>query len=325
MVGVVEPILATAPVKPTTIRPMQDKPATTTRPPPNSNGISASSVVTPVGSWTTILEFLSQRFPFIDASVWHQRMQSGDVLSDQGAALTPDAPFTPHQRLYYYRSVDAEPEIPLKESILWRNDHLLVVDKPHFLPVIPSGKYVQQTLLTRLKNTLGQDNISPIHRIDRDTAGLVLFSLQPNSRNRYQALFRNREVKKTYECIAPWKADLQWPQVRHTRISDGAHFMQQTEVAGEPNALTHIALLEANGNWARYQLQPVTGQRHQLRVHMAALGLPIMGDGIYPTLTPEGQVDYANPLQLLAKTIAFTDPITGEELLFESQLGLKNL
>ena len=289
------------------------------------NGISASSVVTPEGSWTTVLEFLSQRFPFISTVVWHKRMQAGEVLSDQGTALTPDTPFAPHQRLYYFRSVDAEAVIPFYENILWHNDHLLVVDKPHFLPVIPSGKYVQQTLLTRLKNTLEMNDISPIHRIDRDTAGLVLFSLQPGSRNSYQALFRNREVKKVYECIAPWNPDVCWPEVRHTRIAPSNHFMQQTEVTGEPNALTHIAPIEVKDNWARYQLQPVTGQRHQLRVHMAALGLPILNDGIYPTLTPEGQVDYAQPLQLLAKSIAFTDPITGQALHFESQLRLKNL
>lgn len=289
------------------------------------NGISPGSVVTPAGQWLTVHEFLSHRFPFIGSAIWLERMQQDQVLNDQGMPLAPDTPFAPYQRLYYYRSVDVEPEIPFKESILWRNDHLLVADKPHFLPVTPSGKYVQQTLLTRLKLALGNDDISPIHRIDRDTAGLVLFSLQPNSRNVYQALFRNRQVHKTYECIAPWKPVLQWPQVRHTRISYGAHFMQQTEVAGEPNALTHITPVEMQGPWARYQLQPVTGQRHQLRVHMAALGLPIMGDGIYPTLTPEGQVDYANPLQLLAKTIAFTDPISGQEMHFESQLRLKNL
>ena len=290
-----------------------------------SNGVSPSSVVTPAGQWRTMLDFLSQRFPFISRTVWQQRMQAGKVLGAQGTELTPETLFTPHQRLFYYRNVEFEPQIPFQETILWRNEHLLVVDKPHFLPVIPSGKYVQQTLLTRLKNTLGQNDISPVHRIDRDTAGLVLFSLQPQSRNHYHALFRQREVHKIYECIAPWNPDLCWPQVRHTRITDGVHFMQQTEVTGSPNALTHITPLETHGNRAHYQLKPVTGQRHQLRVHMAALGLPIVGDGIYPILTPEGHTDYNNPLQLLAKSVAFTDPLTGQALYFESQLKLKSL
>ena len=293
-----------------------------TRPAPARNGISASSVVTPAGPWLTVLEFLSARFPFISAPLWLQRMQAGAVLDDQGQALPAGSAFMPHQRLYYYRSVEAEVPIPFQENILWQNAHLLVVDKPHFLPVIPSGKYLQETLLNRLKKTLGQEDISPIHRIDRDTAGLVLFSLNPASRKHYHALFRARAVHKTYECIAPWNPALDWPQVRHTRIVAGAHFMQQTEEAGTPNALTHITPLEVAGRWARYQLQPVTGQRHQLRVHMAALGLPIVGDGIYPTLTPEGQTDYDNPLQLLAKSIAFNDPVTGQALTFKSNRAL---
>ena len=294
----------------------------TTRPAPARNGISASSVVTPDGTWHTVLEFLSARFPFISAPLWQQRMQAGAVLNTQGQALPADSAYMPHQRLYYYRSVEAEIPIPFQEKILWQNAHLLVVDKPHFLPVIPSGKYLLVTLLNRLKKTLQQEDISPIHRIDRDTAGLVLFSLNPASRKHYHALFRARAVHKTYECIAPWNPELNWPQVRHTRIVAGTHFMQQTEEAGAPNALTHITPLEVAGRWARYQLQPVTGQRHQLRVHMAALGLPIVGDGIYPTLTPEGQTDYENPLQLLAKSIGFTDPISGQALYFESQQAL---
>jgi tRNA pseudouridine32 synthase/23S rRNA pseudouridine746 synthase len=201
----------------------------------------------------------------------------------------------------------------------------MVVDKPHFLPVVPSGKYLQETVLIRLKNTLGLDALSPIHRIDRDTAGLVLFSKQVASRGAYQELFRTRQVDKTYECIAPWNADLAWPITRQSRIVPSAHFMQQTEVPGVPNALTHITPIEVLGPLARYALRPVTGQRHQLRVHMAALGLPLVGDGMYPTLTPEGHADYGNPLQLLAKSIAFTDPISGERRQFESAQKLKGL
>ena len=191
--------------------------------------------------------------------------------------------------------------------------------------MVPSGKYLQETVLIRLKNTLGLDALSPIHRIDRDTAGLVLFSKQVVSRGAYQELFRTRQVDKTYECIAPWNADLVWPIVRQSRIVPSDHFMQQTEVPGVPNALTHITPIEVLGPLARYALRPVTGQRHQLRVHMAALGLPLVGDGMYPTLTPEGHADYGNPLQLLAKSIAFTDPISGERRQFESAQKLKGL
>nr|WP_295778817.1 pseudouridine synthase [Rhodoferax sp.] len=294
-------------------------------PPPNRNGVGASCVVLPAGSWARVIDFLPQRFPGVSTDTWLQRLHAGDVIDDQGHVLGPDAPYRAGLRLYYFRAVEVEPPIPFEATVLWQDEHLVVVDKPHFLPVMPSGKYLQETVLVRLKNALGLDALSPIHRIDRDTAGLVLFSKQVASRGAYQELFRTRQVDKTYECIAQWNADLPWPLRRESRIAPSAHFMQQTEVDGAPNALTHIAPIEVLGAIARYALKPVTGQRHQLRVHMAALGLPMLGDGIYPTLTPEGNVHYSQPLQLLAKSVAFTDPLSGGRREFHSQRKLRDL
>lgn len=293
--------------------------------PPTRNGVGASSVVLPQGPWATVLEFLVQRFPGITHTQWLQRLQDGDVVDDQGLVLAPHSVYTPKRRLYYYRALETEPHIPFDEVVLWQDEHLLVVDKPHFLPVMPSGKYLQETVLVRLKNRLGLHNLTPIHRIDRDTAGLVLFSIDPATRDAYHALFRDREVAKTYECIAPANPALPWPIHRESRIAVSSHFMQQTEVEGPVNAITDITPLETHGAWARYQLQPLTGQRHQLRVHMNALGLPILNDGIYPTLTPEDATDYARPLQLLAQRIAFTDPLSGEARSFTSQRTLLQL
>jgi tRNA pseudouridine32 synthase/23S rRNA pseudouridine746 synthase len=293
--------------------------------PPTRNGVGASSVVLPEGPWATVLEFLVQRFPGITHAQWLQRLQDGDVVDDQGLVLTPKSSYTPKRRLYYYRALAAEPPIPFNEVVLWQDAHLLVVDKPHFLPVMPSGKYLQETVLVRLKNRLGLHDLTPIHRIDRDTAGLVLFSINPATRDAYHALFRDRVVAKTYECIAPWNPALPWPIHRESRIAVSSHFMQQTEVDGPVNAITDITPIETLGSWARYQLQPLTGQRHQLRVHMHALGLPILNDGMYPTLTPEGSADYAHPLQLLAREIAFTDPLSGEARSFASQRTLLQL
>ena len=283
--------------------------------------------------WRTITDFLVDRFPAIPRATWLQRMADGNVEDEFGTPITPDRPYQGHIRVYYYRDLEAEPRIPFDEVILHQDEHLIVVDKPHFLPVTPSGKYLQETVLVRLKRKLGFNNLVPIHRIDRDTAGLVLFSVQPATRDAYQALFRDRAVHKTYEAIAPWNPALSFPLTRESRIeedkSEGRGFMTQREVAGKegskPNTLTHIQVLEVKGNLAKYQLKPVTGKRHQLRVHMHALGIPILNDGIYPVLTPEGQIDYDKPLQLLAKSIEWVDPITGEVRRFESQKKLNTL
>ncbi len=282
---------------------------------------------TNTSQWLTVLEFLVQRFPHVSAAQWRQRMDAGAVVDEHGTPVRADCVYRSVRRLYYFRTLEVEQKIPFEARVLWRDDHLLVVDKPHFLPVVPSGKYLQETLLVRLKRALDNDALVPIHRIDRDTAGLVLFSLQPATRKLYQGLFRQRAVEKTYEAIAPWNPNLSlsWPVRRESRIVAGAHFMQQAEVAGSPNAITLIHPVEVQGALARYVLQPVTGQRHQLRVHMAALGLPLVGDGIYPVLTPEGSADYARPLQLLAKGIAFTDPLNGVYRKFESRQALRKL
>jgi tRNA pseudouridine32 synthase / 23S rRNA pseudouridine746 synthase len=296
---------------------------------PVKNGVGPSVVGLPKddqSQWRTITDFLANRFPAIPRATWLQRMADGDVQDEFGKPVTPDRPYQGHIRVYYYRNLPVEEHIPFDEVILHQDEHLVVVDKPHFLPVTPSGKYLQETVLVRLKRKLSLDDLVPIHRIDRDTAGLVLFSVQPATRDAYQALFRDRAVHKTYEAIAPWNPELTFPLTRHSRIvedtSEGRGFMTQTEVDGLPNALTHIQVLEVKGNLARYQLKPVTGKRHQLRVHMNALGMPILGDGIYPVLTPEGQIDYDNPLQLLAKSIEWVDPMTGETRRFETQRSL---
>jgi tRNA pseudouridine32 synthase/23S rRNA pseudouridine746 synthase len=225
-------------------------------------------------------------------------------------------------RIYYYRDVDVEPRIPFEEAVLYQDAHLVVADKPHFLPVTPSGHYLQETLLVRLKKRLGIDTLIPIHRIDRETAGLVLFSINPGERNAYQAMFRDHAVTKHYEAIAPWRQDLTWPVTRKSRIVEDEPFFRQREVSGQPNSETHMDVIEKNGGLARYALSPVTGKKHQLRVHMNALGLPILNDRMYPPVAETPDDDYSLPLQLLAKSITFTDPVTGQARSFQSQRTL---
>ena len=286
------------------------------------DGVGPSCVSLPAGPWPTMLDFLVQRFPGVAAEVWQQRLRQGDVVDAQGAPVTPDRAYQPKLHLYYYRSVPDEAPIPYEEAVLFQDEHLVVADKPHFLPVVPSGGYLQQTLLVRLKRRLGLTDLVPLHRIDRDTAGLVLFSLNPATRGIYQGLFRQHTMRKTYQATARWDPALPWPLRRETRIGDSAHFMQQQELPGPPNTSTLIEPLAVHGALARYQLQPITGHRHQLRVHMNALGLPILNDRMYPPVADTPADDYRYPLQLLAQAIEFTDPVTGQPRRFESRLSL---
>ncbi len=290
---------------------------------PALEGVSPSVVSLPGGDWPTITEFLVQRFPAIAREVWIDRMQRGLVADEFGKAVTAERAYQGHMRVYYYRALPAEVRIPFDEEILFQDQHLVVADKPHFLPVTPSGHYLQETLLVRLKNRLGLPGLSPIHRIDRETAGVVLFSVQPNERAAYQDLFRQRDVIKHYEAIAPWRADLVFPRVCQSRIVEGLPFFRQAEVPGPANSETLIDVMEVSGPMARYALSPVTGKKHQLRVHMHALGLPIVNDRMYPPLDPTPDDDYRYPLQLLAKDIAFDDPFTGGRRQFSSKRKLE--
>ena len=289
---------------------------------PTRHGVGPSCVGLPAGNWATITDFLVERFPAITRQMWLERMAMDLVVDEFGELVTPQRPYPSHMRIYYYRAVDQEVRIPFDEVILFQDEHLVVADKPHFLPVTPSGHYLQETLLVRLKKRLGIDTLIPIHRIDRETAGLVLFSVNPSERNAYQALFRNKAVTKHYEAIAPWRDELTFPLRRKSRIVEDEPFFRQREVPGVPNSETLIKVMEQKGHLTQYALSPVTGKKHQLRVHMNALGLPILNDRMYPPVAHTPDDDYTTPLQLLAKSIAFDDPVTGKKRYFQSQLGL---
>jgi tRNA pseudouridine32 synthase/23S rRNA pseudouridine746 synthase len=293
-----------------------------TLPLPTRDGVGPSCVALPPGPWPTIAEFLVQRFAAIPRATWEGRMQAREVIDEHGVPVTAQRPYQPRLRVYYYRSLETERRIPFDELILFQDAHLLAVDKPHFLPVTPVGKYVQESLLVRLKRKLGLDDLAPLHRIDRETAGIVLFSVQPATRGAYSALFAERAIAKCYEAIVPWRDGQALPAVHRSRLADDAHFMRMREVAGEPNAQTRFELLESRDGWARLRLSPVTGRRHQLRVHCAALGMPILNDAIYPQLLPEGDEDFERPLQLLAKALALRDPVSGIERRFTSTRSL---
>ena len=296
--------------------------------PPLRDGVGASRVGVGAGRFASVLDFLAARFPAV--ADWPARLARGDVLDDQGRLLASDSACAPGMLLWYWRDPPPEPRIPFEIELLHRDEHLVVVDKPHFLPVIPGGRHLLETVLVRLRHHLGIATLAPMHRLDRDTAGVLAFTVQPATRHAYQSLLRDRAVHKVYEAIAPWRADVALPVVSRHRLQQrpGAAFMQMQVVPGEPNAETFVELIariESSG-LAHYRLTPHTGRKHQLRAQMSALGLPIVGDRLYPDLLPAPEPaaapDYTQPLQLLARELGFTDPITGQRRCFTSRRHL---
>lgn len=282
----------------------------------------ASTLHLPAGDWATVLDCLCQHFPAIDRQTWLARMRDGKVQDEAGAALAPDHPYREGLRVRYFREVAQETPIPFQEQLLYQDEHLLVVDKPHFLPVLPAGRYVEQTLLARLVRALGNADLVPLHRIDRLTAGLVLFSCNRASRDQYQALFRQRRIDKGYQALAPALPQLDFPLQLRSRIEPGEPFFRMREVAGQPNSETRVEVLERCDGYWRYGLQPLSGRKHQLRVQMAGLGAALLGDPLYPTLTEQSPDDFSTPLQLLAHSLAFTDPLSGQRRRFVSRRQL---
>ena len=301
------------------------------------HGVSPSTVGIPANTQLSAIEFLVQRFPAISHEVWLQRFLEGSIFNAKGVNMAPDQNLLGETHLRYFRHIADEPTLPFTAQVIFQDEHLVVADKPHFMPVTPGGPYVQQSLLVQLKQTLNLPELSPIHRIDRETAGLVVFSVRAEDRNAYQELFRLRQVQKTYEAIseAPESSPLQpeFPLTYKSTLVNDAQFFKMRELTAAEYSSSEsynsetwidcVARLESSG-LARYILKPVTGQRHQLRVHMNALGLPILGDQFYPLVKRQGgeKDNFEQALQLLAKTISFVDPLAGITREFSSELKL---
>ncbi|MGV8859914.1 MAG: pseudouridine synthase [Pseudomonas sp.] len=282
----------------------------------------ASTLYLPAGPWATVLDCLCAHFSAISREQWLDRIARGRVLDAEGVAIAAELPYREGLRVHYFREVPNETPIPVLETILYADEHLVVADKPHFLPVTPAGEYVEQTLLRRLIRRLDNPDLVPLHRIDRHTAGLVLFSANKGSRSAYQSLFPARQIDKRYEAIARALPEVQFPRVHKSRLVAGEPFFRMQEGPGVSNTETRIEVSERNGEYWRYGLYPVTGKKHQLRVHMAALGAAICNDPFYPDVLKDAVDDYSQPLKLLAQGLRFIDPLSGEDRQFETQLTL---
>jgi len=289
---------------------------------PTVAGVGPSRQWLPPGAWKTVLDFFKEHYPQVEVEEWTTRMTKGQVLDETGRLVDPQTAYRAGACIFYYRELKDEKVIPYEERVLYQDEHILVADKPHFLPVIPSGRFLEQTLLVRLRKHHDLEGLAPIHRLDRETAGVVLFSVNPKTRGLYTSLFRNRKVAKVYEALAPTQDAVKFPATRRSRIVQGEPFFRMEEVPGAANSETHISVISDLGRNTLYKLVPVTGKKHQLRLHLAALGIPIINDRLYPVMSVSDTDDFSSPLKLLAKSLSFQDPLSGKEYYFESGMKL---
>lgn len=286
---------------------------------PDVDGIAPSRQTLPAGRWATVLDFLAERHAAVRRETWAVRMREGRVVDEAGRRLTPESPYRAGACVYYYREPEAEAHVPFGERVLHLDEHILVADKPHFLAVAPAGRFLRETLLVRLKRSTGLDALAPVHRIDRETAGVVVFSVNPPTRGAYASLFQRREVLKVYEALSEGRPALDFPLTRRSRVVAGDPFFRMKEVDGEPNSETRVDVRGPRDGGTLYEARPLTGRKHQVRLHLAALGIPILNDRLYPDVLPRASEDFSAPLKLLARSVSFRDPLTGRERYFESE------
>ncbi len=275
----------------------------------------------------TVLDYLIGKFPEVSALVWRQRAIDGKLHWHDGRAITSASPYQPQQRVYYYREVEREPVIPFTETILFEDAHILVADKPPFLPVTPGGIYVNECLQNRLRLRTGHEKLQALHRIDRATTGLVMFSVNPKTCHLYHQLFASRQIHKIYQAISTIDVDgnkplngQQWQIINRLERAEPRFLMRVGD--GAPNSHSRIRCIKRVEDKALFELEPVTGKTHQLRVHMQTLGWPILHDQYYPTLQPKAPDNFTQPLQLLAQQLRFIDPVTQQPREFHCRRSL---
>ncbi len=287
---------------------------------PVRNGLNSAWVRTPSeGEWRSLRDFLVWKIPRLSETRIDEMFAEGRFVDEKGTVLPHDTPYLNNRFVFFHRDLPDETPPPGELLVLYQDERIVVLDKPHFWSTIPRGQHVLYSATVQARRMLDLPELSPAHRLDRSTAGVLLCTKYRKFRAHYQLLFEHREVSKTYEAIAPVKDDLQFPVEVKSHIAKYRGQIRAVELPDEePNSHTLIELEETRSGLGRYKVTPYTGKTHQIRLHFNSLGIPLIGDAFYPVLLENNVHDFSSPMQLLAKSLEFDDPISGQPMKFTS-------
>jgi 23S rRNA pseudouridine1911/1915/1917 synthase len=282
-------------------------------------GFEYREEVGPAAAGRTVLAWLATRYRHSTEAAWRDRLAAGEVRLDGEVALAMDV-LRPGQSLVWRRPPWEEPQAPLAFAVLHRDEHLLAVAKPRGLPSVPNGGFLEHTLLFRVRRH--HPEAVPMHRLGRGTSGLVLFARTEAARRRVAAEWRAGRVEKTYRALVmgvlsadSLTIDSPIGLVPHPRLGR----VHAASPAGRP-AVSHVRVLARRGDATLVEVAIPTGRPHQIRIHLAVAGHPLVGDPLYvegglpgprPALPGEGGY------RLHAHRLALAHPDGGRRLLLE--------
>ncbi|NLE97874.1 MAG: pseudouridylate synthase [Propionibacterium sp.] len=289
---------------------------------PPRHGLQAAWVRTPDRDpdnalpWPTMRDFLLEKLGPAGSEAVDRMLERGDFVDAEGRPWTGREIYRPHTFVWFHRELRDEAPVPGELTVIHRDERIVVFDKPHFLSTIPRGRHVVESAVVRGRRQLDLPELSAAHRLDRGTAGVLLMTTEQRWRAAYHSIFREPTTTKVYEAMAPVDPGLEFPRRVSSHLVKEVGVLQAERLDREPNAHTDIELVEEHDGWGRYEVRPITGKTHQIRMHFLELGIPLLNDPLYPEVVRTPIDDFSSPLGLVAVELGFVDPVDGSERRF---------